>query len=149
MVENLHGNRRITADHGELLCFDKRQRLAGIEVMHHDDLSPGCGVDDHDGETSRGVKERHVQQTGVLDALAFEVNIAGSESKGCTLTNEEKTHQVREGVAVRTYGALRFTGCSRRVKHRGVIVRFEGDVGRGGRRVNLSEKIIETDQLNS
>jgi hypothetical protein len=59
MIKNLHGDRWNAAEHRESFRLNQRQRLAGVEVVHHDEFSARRGSRDHGGETPRRVKERH------------------------------------------------------------------------------------------
>ena len=61
-------DRRHAAEARDPLALDQSQRLAGVEVVHHDDLAARGGAHDHDREASRRVKERDVDEHGVLHA---------------------------------------------------------------------------------
>ena len=149
VIEYLHRDRRHATEHRETLGLNQRERLAGVEVVHHDEFAAGGRGRDHRRETTRGVKERHAQEGGVGNALTRFIEVASAEAHGGARPHEEKIHQIRDGVSMRADRALGMAGRARGVEHRGVVVTRELNVRWRRARADVAEVFVEIDRANS
>ncbi len=130
MIENLHRDGGHATKRRDPFDLDQLERSSSVEVMHHDDLCARDRARRHDRQTPGRVKERDTQEVRTLECLVGGVAFVGIEAQHRQLTAKEEIHDVGDAVAVRTKSTLWMSCRSRGVKHRGVIIWRELDVGR-------------------
>ena len=67
-------------------------------------------------------------------------SVAGAEARGAAGVEEEEAHQVRAHVAMGAHRTLGPPGGAGRVEDGGVVLRIDGEVGRRGGLVHLSQR---------